>query len=160
MSTQTELVKEPRKVQREVPVKLTETELAQVAREIGRLDQERKAMEAQAKVANDQWKDRIRGVDARIADLATKAHEGQEARMVDCLEVFDYRLGEVRVHRADTEERLEVRPMTADERQPSLPAPGMEAKAKKAKKAEEPANANDAGATSSADPDAPPGDGK
>lgn len=122
-----------RTIMRDLPVQLTESELAAVAREIGRLNAERQGMEAQAKVASDQWKDRIRGVEARAADLATKAHEGQELRPTECVEEYDYRLGEVRVVRSDTGEKLETRPMTTEERQPSLPAPGMEPKSKKKK---------------------------
>jgi len=130
---QQQLVKVPRKVVRELPVKLTEAEMAGVAKEIGRLNRERSAMEAQAKVSASQWKDRIGGLDAQIGDLATKADIGVENRPVDCEEIHDYRLGEVRVTRIDTQDTLEVRPMTADERQPSLPAPGMD-KPPKAKK--------------------------
>ncbi len=157
---QTELIRKP--ISRDLPVKLTEGELAQVAREIGRLNADRQTMEGQAKVSADQWKDRIRGIEARAADLATKAHAGEEARSVECNEVFDYRLGEVRVERVDTGEKLETRPMTTEERQPSLPGPGMD-KPKKGKAAGKPANDTATGTAPTeappVDPDAPPPEG-
>ncbi len=129
--SQMEMMRRP--VTRDLPVKLSDAEMAAVAREIGRLNAERQVMEANAKVANDQWKDRIRGVEARVADLATKAHEGQEARPTECQEEYDYRLGEVRVVRTDTGEKLEVRPMTSEERQPTLAGVSTEPKPKKGK---------------------------
>lgn len=143
-----------RQVTRELPVKLTESEMADVARAMGRADEERRVMESHAKVENDRWKDRIKGLDARISDLASKAHLGMEARPVKCLETYDYRLGEVRVVRTDTGEALETRPMTSDERQPTLPGaePGATSKGGRKKK---PA-ANDDGAA--VDPDSPPTD--
>lgn len=110
-----------RAVVRQLPTALNEHEMAGLAREIGRLNRERQQMEGQAKIANDQWKDRIRGIEARVADLATKADDGTELRDVECVEVFDYRRGEVRVQRCDTGESLETRPMTPTERQPTLP---------------------------------------
>lgn len=120
MSQQQQLVHAPRRVTRTLPVKLSEHELAQAAKEMGRLRRERHVMGAQMKQVQAQWKDRIAGLDARIADLAQQADEGVEDREVACEEIFDYRLGEVRVQRLDTHEALEVRPMTAAERQPEL----------------------------------------
>lgn len=154
---QKELV--PRRIKRELPVKLTESELAATAKEIGKLNRERQAMEAQAKQAASQWKDRISGLDARISDLAEKADGGVEARVVDCEEMFDYRRGEVRVVRLDTNEQLETRPMTSDERQPSLPAPGMDTKKEKEKAPKKPSRADAAHANAEAPAeggDAPP----
>lgn len=118
--SQQQLVHAPRRVTRTLPVKLSEHELAQAAKEMGRLRRERHVMGAQMKQVQAQWKDRIAGLDARIADLAQQADEGVEDREVPCEEIFDYRLGEVRVQRLDTHETLEVRPMTAAERQPEL----------------------------------------
>lgn len=111
----------PVRVSRDLPVKLTTEELATTAKEIGRLSRHRSDLEAQAKQAASHWKDRIAGVDAQIHDLAQRAHEGVEPRPVQCEERHDYRVGEVRVVRLDTDEVLEVRPMTGEERQPSLP---------------------------------------
>lgn len=160
-----------RKVVRELPVLLTDTELATIARQMGAEGALRSKMEGEAKVSASQWKDRIAGVDARIADLAAKAHEGKEARPVACWEVDDYRLGEVRVERADTGEKLEVRPMRADERQPTLPVAGMDKppslsdarekkKGKKGQFAEVPAPAPDPNTPQPADdPDSPPPEG-
>jgi len=140
-----------RAVVRQLPTALNEHEMAGLAREIGRLNRERQQMESQAKIAGDQWKDRIRGIEARVADLATKADEGTELRDIECVEVFDYRLGEVRVQRCDTGEPLETRPMTATERQPALPnTDNVVPMAATSKRKRKPATIADA------DPDAPP----
>lgn len=108
-------------VTRELPVKLTQDEMVGTAREIGRLNAEKMRMEGEAKTSSSMWKDRIAGVEARISDLASRAHEEKEDRPVTCKVVHDYRLGEVRVVRADNNEALETRPMRPDERQPTLP---------------------------------------
>lgn len=118
---QQELVKVPRKITRDLPVKLTQDELAGVAKDIGRLNRERVKMEGEAKASAAQWKDRISGLDAQIADLADLADSGQRALPVACEERHDYRRGEVQVVRLDTGELLEARPMTPAERQATLP---------------------------------------
>lgn len=120
-TTQQELVKVPRKITRDLPVKLTQDELAGVAKDIGRLNRERVKMEGEAKASAAQWKDRISGLDAQIADLADLADSGQRALPVACEERHDYRRGEVQVVRLDTGELLESRPMTPAERQATLP---------------------------------------
>lgn len=105
---------------RDLPVALTREDLAAVAVKIGRLSKQRGEMVSQMKQIQSQWKDRIAGVDAQIHDLAQRAEEGVEPRPIECRELLDYRRGEASVVRIDTGEVLEVRPLAAEERQPSL----------------------------------------
>lgn len=142
----------PRRVTRDLPVKLSQAELAGIAKEIGRLSKHRGELEAQAKQVAAHWKDRIGGVDAQIHDLAQRADEGIENRPVECEEQKDYRVGEVRVVRLDTKETLEVRPMTSDERQPTLPLEEPPKKKKRGAKAD----AEHAEAEQPEDPEEPP----
>lgn len=119
MSEQTVMV--PRSTVMVLPVKLTEHEMAAIGRKIGEAQREADEIEAKAKAASDQWNDKLRGVEARMRELAAIAYAGQEDREVECAEEHDYRLGVVRTRRSDTGEVVSERAMFSHERQGSLP---------------------------------------
>jgi hypothetical protein len=103
-----------------LPVKLTEHELAQVGRQIGEAQREADDIEAKAKAASDQFKDKLRGIEARVRELASVAYFGQEDRAVEVVEEHDYRTGVVRTIRSDTREVVSERAMFSHERQAKL----------------------------------------
>jgi hypothetical protein len=59
--------------------------------------------------------------DATIATLTRDYREGSEARDVDCVEQTDSKRGVVHLMRTDTDEIVETRAMTAEERQGKIP---------------------------------------
>lgn len=68
-----------------------------------------------------QYKSEQKKFEAEIASLAEKLNSGWEMRNVGCREVRDFNTGSVYVFREDTEELIEERAMSAEERQAELP---------------------------------------
>jgi hypothetical protein len=80
----------------------------------------KKAQDDLASVAA-QFKSEIKKFEGEIASLAEKVNSGWEMRNIPCREVKDFSVGAVLVFRDDTQELIEERAMTAEERQPELP---------------------------------------
>jgi hypothetical protein len=125
-NNQQQLVKAPKRIKRELPIALTDQEFVEYGQQIGKLRADEKALIGQAKVAVQEWKDRIGSVKSRMNDLADRLHEGKASKIVDCEERYDYRLQQVDVvvvqpGLKETGKVLETRPMTPEERQPNLP---------------------------------------
>ena len=73
------------------------------------------------KQAADQFAAQIKMAEQDVNDLCDAINRKTERRQVECVETFDFRLGEVRIVRSDTKEIVERRAMTASERQVPLP---------------------------------------
>jgi len=80
--------------------------------------------QAQAKSAASQFKAKIDEMQAKINGLQILISDGYELRSVPCVNVMDYTDVMVRVTRTDTDEIVEERKLTEDERQSSLPFDG------------------------------------
>lgn len=97
---------------------LTDSEKLTYGEEVGNLDGEIIAKEAEKKDFNDQINNQIKGASARIRDLATNLRRGSEERLVDC----EWRFGipdknsKVLV-RLDTDEVVETKALTPEDRQ-------------------------------------------
>lgn len=111
----------PRRFNELLPVKLTDAELTEKAKRAAIARRRVAEYEAQHKAASDGWKHKIKTAEVERDELLDTIDRGVEERPVECIETFDWRLGSVFVHRADTGEKLRERAMTAAERQPSLP---------------------------------------
>ena len=109
-----------------LPCKLTEKEMAEIARKTGKIRLERRAVDHQLKMAKDRFKSQLDVLDASLEELGEKAELGVESRMVGCREDHLYRLGQLRVTRLDTGEVIRERALLSHERQATLP--GIEAK--------------------------------
>jgi uncharacterized protein (UPF0335 family) len=84
-------------------------------------------LEKEKKEVNEAIKERMDSVKGKIKAAAHRIRTGQEERMVDCSICRDHLSNTIRVYRLDTQELIEERAMTAEERQQYLefqdPAP-------------------------------------
>lgn len=100
-----------------LPVKLTVEELRSVADDLAascvEQDRIREEKAEVTKTYNDGLKDEAR----KISRLARLLRERQEFRDVPCTERFVFETNTCEVYRDDTGERVEVRAMTAEERE-------------------------------------------
>lgn len=88
--------------------------LADVVLELAEID----AKKAEAMSGfNKELKDKRKEMNALAAAIRT----GQEKKELDCFERFDFRRNVVETRRSDTEEVIDERAMTMDERQERLP---------------------------------------
>lgn len=105
---------------RELPVKLTEVEMADVARQLCSVIDQVEQEEADQKEEKASMKERLAGLLARQRRLAGTLRRGIEPRMVDVRVEADYEAGVARTVRADTGEVLDSRVLTDRERQQTL----------------------------------------
>lgn len=111
----------PRRFSEMLPVRLTEAEIGERARRAALARRRVAEYESQQKAAADHWKLKIKTAEAERDELLDAIDSGVEDRAVECVEIFEWRTGLVRVTRADTGETIRERAMTAAERQPNLP---------------------------------------
>ena len=112
---------EKRTFNRLLKVLFTPTEKIEISEQIANAIRNlKKAQDDLASVAA-QFKSEIKRHEAEITSLAEKVNSGWEMRSVVCREIKDYNTGSVYVFRDDTEELIEERAMTAEERQKPLP---------------------------------------
>lgn len=105
---------------RTLPVTLNDVECADRAKELVALMGRRDSEIADQLAAKQSMRARIKGMDADIEKLAKTVRERREDRPVPCFHTFDGKAGTARLVRSDTEEIVETRPMTPDEKQRSL----------------------------------------
>lgn len=109
-----------------LPVKLTETEVNQFARESAQLHGERDGIELEKKGVMTGFKSRIEAVSTRIAELNRKISSGTENRQVACFWRHDYdtkkkTLFRVSISAAEGPEEITTYAMSIDELQRGLP---------------------------------------
>ena len=105
---------------RNLPVRLTDFELRDRAKELGEKLSEKTRLEAEKKFPADHFKSAIEKAEARIADLGVVVTEGVEYRAIPVTTNKNFDRSLVETIRTDTAEVVDSRPMTADERQQGL----------------------------------------
>ncbi len=107
-------------VKRTLLYKLTTSELKVVAEEMAAQVEALDVVEAEKKEANEQFKEKIDRHKRLIKEAAHKINTGQEQRLIDCQVEKEHIQNVVRVYRLDTNELVEERTMTQEERQQFL----------------------------------------
>lgn len=115
-----------------LPVKLTDEELRLRGENLAAFEKQIGELEAEKKSSNDNFKSKIEACELEIERLVTQITERQELRDVQIEEIKDWDNQQVRTIRVDTQETVDVRPMTPNELSRPLPF-GEERAAKKSK---------------------------
>jgi hypothetical protein len=111
---------EGRRVEIELPCRLTDEELIARGQSIAELHEEAGALRLQKVQASGQIGGEIKAKEAAIGVLVQQLRTRTEARKVECVEELDFKEGIARTRRLDTKEIVGTRTLTAAERQPSL----------------------------------------
>jgi DNA-directed RNA polymerase sigma subunit (sigma70/sigma32) len=109
------------KIFRDLKVKLTEAEWKAVASAMAAEQAKLAEVEAEKAEAMSTFKARIETHKTKFLELAEKVNSHEERRAVECVERPDYQRWVIELYRNDTGEMVEMRPMTAGERQVTLP---------------------------------------
>ncbi len=100
---------------RKLPCRLTQAEFNEKATEYALKDEQHDELEAERKASNEDFKDRIGGVNAERAKLRRMVMTRCEQRDVECAWFADFAGKSMILRRSDTGEAVEVRTMTPDE---------------------------------------------
>lgn len=103
-----------------LPVKLTDEEVMEKAKELAKLQQDKVSQEEQMKSAAATFKDRIASAQANINILSRDISNGYEYREVDCQWEYNWPIGRKSLVRTDTMETVKTEEITASERQGRL----------------------------------------
>lgn len=101
-------------------VKLTTEEIIQAGDDLAESLGETAALEDELDGLKKHFKGRLTEIENKITQQRNKVHDKWEYRKVDCVEVRNNTTGSVISIRMDTEEVIDSRNMTADERQGHL----------------------------------------
>jgi len=112
---------EERKFNRMLKVAFTETEKVDMVEAAGSAYRDLKKAQDDLATVKAQFQSKIKEHEAEISSLFERINTGWEMRSVPCREVKDFVTGSVVVFRDDTQELIEERAMTGEERQPALP---------------------------------------
>jgi len=117
---------------RELKVQLTTDELLRKGSEIAEIQRKKELLEDEKKSTAASYKTQIDELEGKQSEIATVLRDRGEFRKIVCRELKDFDKGVIRVIRSDTDEEIEVHPMTAADRQAKLPLdpPGGEGAAK------------------------------
>jgi hypothetical protein len=110
-----------KKITRELPVKLNDTQLAIKRDELANAVTDRTQLENDLKNYAAGERKKIKDVKAKAKELAGQILAEVESVEIDCVEEHVFEQNKVIVRRLDTKEIVETRAMTADERQEPLP---------------------------------------
>lgn len=99
---------------------LTPDETRTYGMELARANASKDEAEERKKEVDAQLKAEIESHSTRALNLARKINNGYEYRDVKCSMAFDWEANSVTVTRTDTDEVIELRAMTEDERQTTL----------------------------------------
>lgn len=111
-------------IMRHLPVKLTEDEFIAFATELADVDIQIDNVEVEKKNAADGFKNRIGGLVSRKSSLRSIVKNKVEYREVPCKWTKDWASESVLLRRLDTQEVIDVRPMTGEELQESFDLTG------------------------------------
>jgi hypothetical protein len=100
-----------------LPCKLTDTEIKEKAQELSKTIEEKGELENELKAIKSQYKSSIDGQDSMINKLSNLIRSGVEPRTVEVMTVKDFTSSTITVIRSDTQEELESRDMTDEDRQ-------------------------------------------
>lgn len=104
----------------QLPVKLTDEEKLEKARQLSGLIDEVTNLKEEQKAANADFKSRIEERDLDAKKIAKMIREGQEVRPVEVIEEKDYDDRKIRTIRKDTGEVVGIRPMELDDTQEEM----------------------------------------
>jgi hypothetical protein len=110
-------------LKRELPVFLTEDELAAKAQELVKVIAETEAAEGKLKLESSMAREDIKELRKKSSRLAATVRNKTECRQVSCAWEIDYLSGIRNLIRTDTGEIVESRTLTVEERQQKLPLP-------------------------------------
>lgn len=99
---------------------LTDEQVKQSAEEMARAYDDLKAMEEEEKSVKEQFKSRRSEIETRIGFNQRRVRDKYEHRQVECERKTDYKMDEVTTLRIDTNEIIERRPLTPEEKQTSF----------------------------------------
>ena len=101
-------------------VKLTTEEIVQAGDDLADVIGDAVALEDELEGLKKHFKGRLTEIENKITQQRTKVHDKWEYRKVDCVEIKNNTTGQVVSIRMDTDEIIDERKMTADERQGHL----------------------------------------
>lgn len=105
---------------KELPCKLTDSEVLQYSRDLAKMNQDKLATEDQKKQVSSDYKAKLDKLDADIGIFSRKIASGMEHRQVDCYWEYDWKRGEKSLIRTDTTEVVQIDPISDYERQEKL----------------------------------------
>lgn len=105
-----------KRIIRHLPVRLTEAELFAFGDRLGHIQGNVEKEEQDQADAKNAMKARLGEMKSELVHVAKCIREKEEERPVECHEEPDNASGVVRLHRNDTGEVVEARPMTENER--------------------------------------------
>jgi hypothetical protein len=108
------------RIEKLLPVLFTENELTSFKNALAFHSIDLMDLEDEKKADTKVINDRIKDCKDSIRDLSKKLKDGQEMRSVECRLEYDHTREVVFIFRADTDEKIEERPMTEEERQVEL----------------------------------------
>ncbi|HXU04975.1 MAG TPA: hypothetical protein VN903_28640 [Polyangia bacterium] len=112
----------------ELPCLLTDSEFRDRAKQLANVEADMGALDARHESMKQQIKQETAALESRRAELSGIVDRGSEFRMVAIEIRHNFATGRVLTTRLDTGEIYNDRPMTADERQRSLPLKSAESK--------------------------------
>jgi hypothetical protein len=116
---------EVKKVMRILKVLFTVKQRLEMGEQMANAIRNTKQAQDEAKSVKAQYDGKIKQFDAEISNISERLNSGWEMKPVDCEETRDYRTGSAIVRRVDTQEIIEERALTWEERQMPL-FPGKE----------------------------------
>ena len=99
---------------------LTDEERLEISNKMSEAIIEKTNLEADLKTVHSQFKSRIQETMGQIGTLAQKLNSGWEMREIQCRVIKDYNEGVVRFESIETDEIVDERAMSLDERQMKL----------------------------------------
>jgi len=103
-----------------LPCKLTKDEKAQAAKELAEKIDQLEALEETRKATMSEFKSKKENLQAQVLALGRQVREGTKLQSVECQLQLNYSKQRVRLIRLDTNEVIEERPMTDEEKQMNL----------------------------------------
>lgn len=120
-------------VTRQLPVQLSDDETRIKGETLAATIEDYKAAEVEKKNITAQVSKKLKDLRARANELSSQIKNRKEDRAVVCTEEPEYRKGVMQTIRTDTQQVVEERPLTIEERQTNLRALDGGKKAAKAK---------------------------
>lgn len=112
---------EKKRIERELPVKLSHEQLDSKRDELADLVLDRTTLENDLRNHSAGERKKIKDLKSKAKEVATEIQSEAATMLVACEEEFSYSTNTVIVRRLDTKEKIEDRCMTEEERQEPLP---------------------------------------
>src|SRR5215831_12202609 len=110
---------------KDITVKMTDAEIAEVARSHAAASYQLELLEEDKKAAAKEWATRVEAAEIDVKKLRDKVRSGTKVIPVECRRAYNETTFAVETFRLDTSELVESRPMTTEERNrvlnPTLP---------------------------------------